>query len=248
MMQNNNSKLTTKAGICIDLVFFLLLLITPFISYTFIFNSINVGSKLYMITITFIWLFIHGIFFYKRSLNFSKPDLFLVILIIYSSVNFLLLSNYTTNYSNVWCSLCFILIIFILKRSFNNSNNSVSIFKYHLIIIVLLCFIQSIIGLLQFFNLLNVNNEYFNITGTFLNPNFLGVYMTLGVLAYTGLLLSFKENKKKFYTIFAVVPIIIVLILSESRAAWISLGAGYSVFLITSKRSIKIFTSLSKVK
>jgi len=72
--------------------------------------------------------------------------------------------------------------------------------------------------------------------------------MTLGLLAYTGLSLSFKENKEKFYTIIAIVPIIIVLILSESRAAWISLGAGYSVFLITSKRSIKIFTSLSKVK
>lgn len=83
--------------------------------------------------------------------------------------------------------------------------------------------LESIIALLQFFNCIHSGNVFFKVTGSFDNPGPLGGYISICLLSAISSLFYYKPNKRCFWVMsLSVVIQVIGVILSDSRAAWLS--------------------------
>lgn len=101
--------------------------------------------------------------------------------------------------------------------------------------------LQSVIGILQYFDLFSHTNIEFKATGCFKNPGPWGGYIAISLAAILCLLLMEKSKLRKIgYGIFSL-PVFVALFLSDSRAAWLSI---FITFLYVCYRScISIQTS-----
>lgn len=98
------------------------------------------------------------------------------------------------------------------------------------IVLVVICFLQAVLGLLQYFNVYYSPSIY-KITGSFDNPAGFSACLCVG-LPFTAFLLS-KDNKRYMRLMGWIMGIIIVvaIVLSYSRAGIISLAAVCTIFL-----------------
>ena len=99
--------------------------------------------------------------------------------------------------------------------------------------------IQAFVGILQYFNLFASNNTFFKITGTFANPGHLGGFLALSAIVS---LLTWREKGFSFKGKNILLPSvlflqILVLVASNSRAAWLAVIIPI-LFLLTKKYSI----------
>lgn len=84
--------------------------------------------------------------------------------------------------------------------------------------------IQAFVGILQYFNLFASNNTFFKVTGTFANPGHLGGFLALSTIVS---LLTWREKGFSFKGKNILLPStlflqILVLVASNSRAAWLA--------------------------
>lgn len=122
-----------------------------------------------------------------------------------------------------------------------NKDTVVKIFRS----IVFVAFAQSIICLLQAVKIFPSLNTYFNVTGTFSNPNITAMFLAMASCAIPFTMHCAKPFTKKII-VFACISIATALLLLNCRTAWLGLaGAGmvqlyhhplFSTFL---KRNIK---------
>ena len=68
--------------------------------------------------------------------------------------------------------------------------------------IVVLCFIESIIALLQYAHFIDVKNKYFTLLGSFSSPNFLGAYLGLSTSILIWWVFVKKTNEEMEYNCF----------------------------------------------
>ncbi len=111
------------------------------------------------------------------------------------------------------------------------------------IVLVVICFLQAVLGLLQYFNVYYSPSIY-KITGSFDNPAGFSACLCVG-LPFTAFLLS-KDNKRYIHLIGWIMGIIIIvaIILSYSRAGIISLATISTIFLyqrLDHKRMLRFF-------
>ncbi|MGD1889008.1 MAG: O-antigen ligase family protein [Cyclobacteriaceae bacterium] len=81
-------------------------------------------------------------------------------------------------------------------------------------------------GILQYLGIVESNSDLFNITGTFVNPQIYGGYLA-SLLPFTFALYYYSKNlrRERFFTHLSWVSIaflLIALVLSQSRAAWLA--------------------------
>ena len=249
MMKSNISNLKdTLAGI-IDSCFIILVFALPFVSYPFILNSNKTGKELFFVTVVFAWLFFKALKGFKNNtLNIHTVDLMMLLFFSYVIIHFFIFSYYDFLYNQFWVFTGYIVLFYLFRLSLDNKNKPGASFDFIIKLIWFSCFAESIIALLQKTDYVNAGNEYFQVVGTFINPNFLGVYMVTGLIItlYQFLFLGFKNSIAKLLLLLSALLMLYVLYLTDSRASWISLVVGVLFLLCTSPKSFTFLKSNKK--
>ncbi|GGE94826.1 O-antigen ligase family protein [Flavobacterium limi] len=225
----------------INLLFIVLIFGLPFVSYKFVLNPIKVGQELYFSSIISIWLFFGAIsFFREKLLKINIIDITFFAFIFYCISHYYFYSYFGFLYNEFWIFFGYIILFYLFKWSFENFKTQEKIFDFTVKLIWIICTAQSIVGILQEFDLLKSENEFFKVVGTFINPNYLGVNMTIGLIFTLNLLYFqfFKNNLLKTSLIISAFLMVYVLILTESRASWMAAFVAIIVFLATSEKCL----------
>ncbi len=234
----------------LDLLFASLLFLVPLVNYSFIYNPKKDGTELYIVTVVAIWAVFKG-FLLKKSdiLNIKSIDIILLIFLIYNLVNFHTLSLFGYRYNMLWVFFGYFFLIFFYRHSLHmlHKAGKKNLFTYYLVIVISVAFIESIIALLQYFDFWVVESPFFNMLGTFINPNFLGVYMGLGCLTIIHLMRKSNLSQRIFFIVllFVLFPILTALYLSESRTTWVALIGSLLFYFLLNFKNIKYILGLS---
>lgn len=225
----------------INLVFIVLIFGLPFVSYKFIINPIKTGQELYFTSIISLWLFFGAITFFKvKLLKIHSVDIAFLVFMFYCILHYYFYSYFGFLYNEFWIFLGYIILFYLFKWSFENVRTKERFFDFTVKLIWVISTLQSVIGILQEFNLLKSENEFFKVVGTFINPNYLGVNMTIGLIVTLNLFVFqfSKNNLAKISLIISAILMTYVLLLTESRASWMATCVAVTVFLATSEKCI----------
>ncbi|OOV20475.1 O-antigen ligase [Flavobacterium sp. LM4] len=222
-------------------LFVILIFGLPFVSYSFVINPIKVGQELYIVSVIVLWLFFRAItFFRSKLLKIHVVDICFFVFLVYCVLHYFFYSYFGFLYNEFWIFSGYILLFYLFKWSFDYKKNREGLFNFTANLIWGLCSVQSIIGLLQEFDFLKSDNEFFKVVGTFINPNYLGINMVIGLIITLNLFIfQFSKNKfLKFLLIISAILMTYVLLLTESRASWIAIFVAITVFLGTSEKCV----------
>src|SRR5690606_18892408 len=105
--------------------------------------------ELYIVTLICFWLIYRSIVGIKiKSILISKIDLIIIIFFIYNISNFYLLSYFKSSYTSIWLFSSYIFMIYFFKSLLQETSNGTmkkDIFKFFLILISMLVFLESLI-------------------------------------------------------------------------------------------------------
>jgi len=233
-----------------DFCFITLIFALPFISYPFILNSNKLGQELFLVTIVALWGFMKSFSFLKNKLfKIYSTDIVLILFVLYIVVHYTLFSFFSFGYNYLWVLICFFVLFYLFRATLERKSKSDAVFKFTTRIIWGYCFIESVVALLQSMSFLNAKNEYFKVVGTFINPNFLGVYMVVGLIItlYNFIFFQYKNNIIKLFFLVSASSMLYVLFLTDSRASWMSLVIALLFLILSSEKSI-FFLKANKKK
>lgn len=248
-MSKYNPDLAKSLSQKIDSLFIMLVFALPFISYPFILNSNKIGKELYLVNVVSLWIVFKAVCSLKnKALKIYAVDVVMLLFYLYVLVHYFLFSFYTFLYDQFWVFTCYILLFYLFRWSYNREQENRILFNKTIYLIWFYCFAQSVVALLQNFDFINSDNRYFKTVGTFINPNFLGVYMVVGllVLLYQILVVQEKRIVVKAALLLSFFSMMYVLYLTESRASWMSLIIGFLFLLFTSQNSVDFFNANKK--
>jgi O-antigen polymerase len=164
----------------------------------------------------------------KRQIGLS--EIFLMLFVLWVVVRTIFTNGSTSNnlFMTAWVLLAGYLIL--MNNKLKGSEQAFLWFAYVLMIVG---FIESGYGLLQYFGAVNNPYSTFGATGTYLNPGPYAIFLS-GVLPFAlGLVLRYKsEWKLRYLAIGCILLIMAVLPLTESRTAWISSLIGCVAVLV----------------
>lgn len=246
---NSNSYLLKNLFHKIDFLFIMLVLALPFISYPFILNSNKIGKELYFVTVISLWIVFKTVCTIKnKELKIYAVDVLMLLFYLYILIHYFLFSFYTFLYDQFWVFTSYILLFYLFRWSYDKEQEKKILFNRTIYLIWCFCLLQSLVALLQNFDFINSDNRYFKTLGTFINPNFLGVYMVVGLLVLLYQILVIKEKRVliKAALLFSFFCMMYVLFLTESRASWVSLIMGFLTLLFTSRNSVSFFKANKK--
>lgn len=248
-MSKYNPDLVKSLSQKIDSLFIMLVFALPFISYPFILNSNKIGKELYLVNVVSLWIVFKAVCSLKnKALKIYAVDVVMLLFYLYVLVHYFLFSFYTFLYEQFWVFTCYIMLFYLFRWSYDKEQEKKILFNRTIYLIWCFCLVQSIVALLQNFDFINSDNRYFKTIGTFINPNFLGVYMVVGllVLLYQILVVQEKRIVVKAALLLSFFSMMYVLYLTESRASWMSLIIGFLVLLFTSQNSVYFFNANKK--
>lgn len=248
-MKYDKSYLKDNLARIIDSCFVIVVFALAFVSYPFILNSNKIGKELFFVTAVSVWLFFNRLTRFKNKIfKIYTVDLAIWLFILYVAIHYFLLSYYSFLYNQFWVFTGYIILFYLFQLSFAKKNKSEVVFNFCIKFIWLCCFIQSIIALLQKMNFVNADNEYFQVVGTFINPNFLGVYMVIGlvIVVYQFLFFELKNIIFKLLLLVSTLLMLYILYLTDSRASWISLVVGVLFLFGTSPKNLPFFKENKK--
>lgn len=249
MTKSNTLNLKDNLAGIIDYCFIILVFSLPFVSYPFILNSNKTGKELFFVTVVFVWLFFKLLVGFKnKTIKVCTVDLMLLLFFLYVIIHFFIFSYYGFLYDQFWVFTGYLVLFYLFRLSFDNKNKPEFTFNLTLKLIWFSCCAESIIALLQKIDFLNAENEYFEMVGTFINPNFLGVYMLIGLIItfYQFQFSEFKGNIMKLLLLLSSLLMFYILYETDSRASWISFVVGTLFLLFTSSKCLPFFRANKK--
>lgn len=159
---------------------------------------------------------------YKKEI---KPDYILLLLTCLALYNL----NGIIKYGYIQVTITFFICYFLSRRI---SSHPFSL-QILLAAISFSGILQSAIAIFQYFNYLHSSNAFFKVTGNFDNPGPLGGYITICLLSTISFLFYYKLNKIWIWFLsLSIIIQMIGIILSDSRAAWLSVIIGVLYLLI----------------
>ena len=178
-----------------------------------------------MVAVVFLWLlFKSAAFFRSKTFKLYTCDALMALSVLYLSVHYWLRSFFSFGYSYFWVLISCIVLFYLFRSALGADRESHGSFRFTVPLVWACCFMQSVIALLQKTEYAKTQNEYFDMAGTFVNPNFLGVYMAVGLIVTLYMLLFF-QFKKSIMAFFVACGLLMLLVLywTDSRASWIAL-------------------------
>lgn len=171
----------------------------------------------------------------RICLHFSVLDLSVFLFFAYSVLHLCFIKHLHVGEAVIykWLSLFF---VYVLCRMLTNK----SILLYS---IVLSGILQSAVAILQKLYLIDANNSFFDVTGTFSNPGVLGGYLAVAFTVSAHLLRKAAKNKSRIRMLFLCIALLITgiaLVLADSRAAFTGVFFGIMICFYSEIRSIFI--------
>jgi O-antigen ligase len=162
-----------------------------------------------------------------KKLLFNRIDFFFLSFVIWS----LFSGAYSQpNIINEDTSELFLLTIFffIVKIELSDPQKHQFFFKITTIFFLVISSIESLVGILQLYSIIQSNNPYFKVTGTFVNPTPFGLFLCIafvfGLTVFT--LQGFSNKVIKYMALVSCILIVFILPFSLNRASWIGVLAG----------------------
>lgn len=234
----------------INFIFVVIIFGLPFVYFSFVLNPKKIGQELYLVSVIAIWGLFQSFNLIKiKSLKIKVVDFCYLIFLIYCIFHYYIFSYFGFLYNEFWVFLGYILLYYLFKSSLKNEKSKIAIFNFTIILIWILSTLQSFIGLLQQFYFIKSDNDFFKVVGTFVNPNYLGVSMMIGLITalYIYVFHFFKNRILIYFLALSVISMIYVIILTQSRASWMTLFVAITIFFVTSKKNIS-FLNKNKIK
>lgn len=223
-----------------------LLFVTLFILLPVINWVTNFHQKEYFIAIVGIWGVFNFIQHNKKTNPLTNIDIWVFIFIIYQILHFKFLGNSSFFEILFWWRLSFIVLYLIFKDLLLEYQN---LFKKALVILIVLrCTLELIIGFLQYLNVIDISiSEYFSVAGTFTSTNHYALCLGVGIVT---ILLQPKiyKNNKIVYAIAGLITIgsLFLIFHTKSRSAFLSLIVVGIIYFLFKKGFIKKIKALSK--
>lgn len=205
--------------------YFALILTGSFINTDYFFYPTLTAYFLYTLLIGFFSILMGGLYVRKSwNFSFSFPLIIVGLWLMYFLLHGLLFNKITQVHNYYLASLILLLLSAIAFQYPKFSLTGL----YHLIIG--LCLLESLICIAQYFGILKSNTQFFQVTGTYTNPNVTAMFLAMALPVILTLLSSESANKRKF--IYAsLILIAVALLLLDCRTAVIGSIIGISVFL-----------------
>ncbi len=248
-MKKKLSYLFQKHNHVLD-TFFLLLLFTCTLYKITIFGKYINEKEISFVLILSFWGFFKLISSKLQSLNISIYDVFFVALFLYLCCNFYFLSDTTIYYSRFWVFISYFFTFYIFRWSFNAKLKNKKLQHFIFILILINCFAQSTIAILQYYDYLESENEFFKVVGSLYSPNVLGAYLSLGLSILSWYFLVYKIKNKKLFVAALIYLLLVgtVFILTGSRASWVGFMGSVFVIFISSQKASRFIYKLSSIK
>lgn len=164
------------------------------------------------------------------------------LLIISRPIVFIILSLFVDNYSkalNHIDILLFITLYYLILKSQLSKNNQEKLLHQILVLIFIVCVLESIYGLMQYYDIdifhpYGYRSNESPLIGTFGSENALGSYLAIGIII--GIYFISNNKLKKYKILIAISELIIIsaCILTYSRAAWLSCLLGMTFIFVPS--------------
>lgn len=226
-----------------DFFFIMLLWITTLYKLPLFEQYINIRETAIILVLSIWGLFkIYSI--KKKKLNISTFDLFLFLAFLFFFVHYFCFSDTGLYYTRAWIYLFSFFALFLFRQI--PLSRQLQVFW----LLAFLSFLQALLALGQYLGLLNVDREFFTVVGSFAGPNFLGLFLVFGLIisAYFLVHSGFQNIWKITIGPSLAVPIILVLLLTNSRGSWLALLSSLVIAVLTSKKARKKLKSLSIVQ
>lgn len=149
----------------------------------------------------------------KFNIQLKINDLIILIYLLYNIVLLILSSHFIDPIRYFECSG--IILLYILSRNVTKA-------EIILVFIIISAIIQALYGIGQQCGFFISNHSYFSITGSFNNPGPFGGYLSIGFVLSFLLIFSWKRKWIQYSAGISSIIIGIGLVLSDSRAAWLS--------------------------
>lgn len=166
----------------------------------------------------------------QHQITFSLIDIGVILLFGLNILNSVYILKFQIDSLYYFKWLVFI-IIYLLARNFDKRK----IFSL-LYAIVISGTLQSVIGLLQYLDVITVNHLYFKVMGSFTNPGLYGGYLAISFITALYLLIKSRGSTTTISLLLIISTLLLIgfaLYLSDSRASWISCLIGI-LFLLFS--------------
>lgn len=240
-----------KIKLILDVFFAILFLCIPLIDEILLKFSYSKMISISVLTLCF-WCIIHIVFFKIKPRVINVIDVSVFFLILYIVYIFIFDLSFSLFFYKKWIYLSFGLIYFLFRNIVFFSNDKKNNFINCLLYVVLfICVLQSFLGLLQYFKVIEANHNYYDLLGTFVNPNLFAFFLNFGFL--TAIWFFFiKINRLKKIHIYYFTLIFSILLLTifftSSRTSWVSLGISLSILVISSSKFLIFFKLLHSFK
>lgn len=168
----------------------------------------------------------------KFKITYNATDIFFLLFVFWC---FFRATFSKTPFINDDTSQLFILLVFyfIVKYNLEDKNNIKSFLITTTIVILTVATTEAIIGILQLYEIIPTNNQYFPITGTFINPApyslFLSISFTYALSAYNAGI--FVSKVIRYIMLLCCISILLIIPFTSNRASWIAIGAGLIIVL-----------------
>lgn len=210
----------------------LLLIFLPFLD--FFFNGLNKFDTVFFSCILLSSIMILIVVFYFKTWEFTYLDILILLYILYGLINILFISKNAPE-PLLYVKWVSILYLYIIVRILNYKG-----ILFIILGIVISSLIQSVTGILQYFDLIPSLNNNFKITGTFNNPGPLGIYLSIGFPVFLLYCIEKWKTLKsipKFICFLSGIILISGIILCNSRTTYLSLII-IVLYLIYTKKTV----------
>ncbi len=180
---------------------------------------------------------------YKRqNIQLGRADVVLILLFLYALCRSLMPAQ------DLYLSLIVELLsptIFLFASSYTKRlsiSASIPIFKVINSLFIIFLFIQTGIGVLQYFNIFRSLNTNFQTTGLFANPGPYAIFLScLMPIALSEALKNKGKIKKRLCLWFVVLMTLFMIVISQSRTAWIALIISTTYLYGNNKKCLILF-------
>lgn len=165
-------------------------------------------------------------------------DIAVIIFLSYKLINIIIKSYPNSSPEDIYLIILFLMFYILIRiYTFNNKQEDT---KAVIKGIIILCLIQASIGLLQKGGIISEYDVLFKSSGTFINPATYGFFLVIGFLLTINKALENNDALIKRNYFLITFYILIAILYSKSRTAWIA-GIGGLCFLILLQKNTLFF-------
>ena len=213
----------------IPVIFLLGIFLSSFISSTKFTDSFALPKyfAIYLFVLVFLLVFCFTSLKqkYKSKLSITLLDIALLSFTIYQMLRAILTLHFSFTNDNLWLLLISGIIYFAVKPYFANTAENQNTIYFLSVVLIIIGFLQSCYGILQYLDVLPRLQDEFKIGGAYGNP---GPYANFLVLLFPFVLVHilYRKGGKPIYylSIITLVLMFIVLLLTKARSSWVAIA------------------------